>query len=97
MLNTYFSDNQLKCYKANPPIFKKGQIVKVKITRLKGMVLQTINHCNSGWLDDHIYRVRFQIITEKTNTHLISDDSNIEVKPFAIERMFEYELEAVNI
>lgn len=84
------------CYEMNPFLFEKGQIVKAKISGLKGMILYAQSPCAFNYIDDNRYKVRFQIVTEKTNTHLFDNDDDIEVRPFVIQRMYEYELKEVN-
>ena len=67
--------------------FKSGQCVKTKIDNLKGMVVMTTKH--NVW-------VRFSVISERTNTHILGSDGDIEKAPYAIVSMKHFELELNN-
>lgn len=62
--------------------FKNGQCVQMKLDGLKGTVIQ------SG---RHNLMVRFSSIRERTNTHFLSKDGDIEKAPYAtmLVRVFE--------
>lgn len=67
--------------------FEEGQCVQMKMDGLKGTVITSARR--NIW-------VRFAVRSEKTNTHLLGSDDDIEAAPYRIIMVKYFELQRCN-
>ena len=69
------------------PKFHPGDLVATILDGRKGMVIETL--CDH---DKCIYYVRFREFELKTDTHLLDDDGPVQISPYTLLYMKEFEI-----
>jgi len=86
----YFMERKIKNRVYPDPIFTDGQIVKMKLSGNRGMV---VSHYCSHVNKTCTYSVRFSSLQMNTNVSLFGSDGPIDVAPVALVRgIKEFEL-----
>lgn len=80
------------CKPKEPPAFRVGQIVESVTSGIRGQVIDVHEAAALGD-NEWVYGVRFPIITQHTQTHLIGRDGPIATRAFCVEWLRGYELQ----
>lgn len=78
------------CGVHSPSLYKEGDIVKIKLTGQKGMVV-SVHHS----YDRHFYNVRVVGVEIKTQTSIVGPDEPTQISPYPEILFAEFELEVV--